>query len=231
MPSLDDTPRWSRGLALLLVLGSATAAPAQQETRPSGHQLSSYAVDGIALGSRMRPDSSAYREYKCAPSEQFDGLTWCQKTSQDRERRGSFSVTYSILRDASRSILYVNRFQEPAFFGPSEAKEDIASYARKFGDEPEITQLPHRSGQPHCQLALWGKIVLKVLDSESLKIVADGKSPRRACSSTASATSPARSRKACRSTALRAAPDLSGWRATTSAGAARCGLRRLMPRA
>lgn len=179
MPSPGDMPRWSGRLALLVVLGSAAAASAQQETRPSGNQPSAYQVDGIALGSRMRPGGSAYREYKCTPSEQFDGLTWCQKSSQDRERRGPFTVTYSILRDASGSILYVNRYQVPAFFGANEAKEDIASYARKFGETPEITDVPRRSGQPHCQLALWGNVVLKVLDSESMKIVADGKSPKK----------------------------------------------------
>src|SRR5260370_39303705 len=98
MPSPGDIPRRSRRLALLLVLGSVAAASAQQDTRPSGAQASPYQVDGIALGSRMRPGSSAYRDYKCAPSEQFEGLTWCRKSSQDRERRGSFTATYSILR-------------------------------------------------------------------------------------------------------------------------------------
>jgi hypothetical protein len=172
-------PSWSGRLALLLVLGSTAAALAQQETRPSGPQHSAYAVEGVALGSRMRPGSSAYRDYKCSPSEQFDGLTWCQKSSQDRERRGPFTATYSILRDSSGSILYINRYQVPAFFASDEAKEDIASYARKFGETPEVIQVPHRNGQPHCQLALWGQVVLKVLDSESLKIVADGKSPKK----------------------------------------------------
>jgi hypothetical protein len=172
-------PRWSGRLALLLVLGSATAAPAEQEKRPSGDQASAYRVEGVGLGDRFRLGSSAYRDYKCARSEQFDGLTWCQKSGQDRERRGPFTASYSILHDAGGRILYVNRYQEPAFFGPNEAKDDIESYARKFGETPEIIQVPHRSGQPHCQLALWGNVVLKVLDSESMKIVADGKSPKK----------------------------------------------------
>jgi hypothetical protein len=58
---------------------------------------SKYAVDGLAVGSRIGLDSAAYREYSCRPSEQFDGFTWCQKTRNDKERRGSFTATYSLL--------------------------------------------------------------------------------------------------------------------------------------
>src|SRR5215831_1239358 len=53
-------------------------------------QKSAYAVEGLSLGSRVGFDSTDYREYKCGPSEQFDGFTWCKKTRHDSERRGSF---------------------------------------------------------------------------------------------------------------------------------------------
>jgi hypothetical protein len=58
---------------------------------PSG---SRYVVAGLDLGSRVQFDSSEYREYKCDPSDQFDGFTWCQKTRQERRFA---NVTYSIL--------------------------------------------------------------------------------------------------------------------------------------
>jgi len=160
------------------ILGGARVASAQRERLPSA-QGPIYAVEGIVLGSRMRPRGSSFRDYKCSPSEQFDGLTWCQRTSHDRERRGPFTATYSILRDAGGTILYVNRYQEPAFFAPNEASDDIQSYSRRFGTTPELIEVPHRGGEPHCQLAIWGTLVLKVLDSASLKIVADGKSPKK----------------------------------------------------
>jgi hypothetical protein len=172
-------PRGFGRIALLALLGGASVASAQQEKPSSQARGPIYAVEGIVLGSRMRPRGPSFRDYKCSPSEQFDDLTWCQRTSHDREKRGPFTATYSILRDAGGTILYVNRYQEPAFFAPNEASDDIQSYARRFGATPEITEVPHRSGQPHCQLAIWGDLVLKVLDSASLKIVADGKSPKK----------------------------------------------------
>src|SRR6516165_8914447 len=73
-----------------------------------------YAVDGVAVESKV--DSATYLEYKCSPSDQFEGFTWCQKTRNDRDRRGNSTATYSILHDKDGNVVYVNRFQLPAFF-------------------------------------------------------------------------------------------------------------------
>jgi tetratricopeptide (TPR) repeat protein len=138
-----------------------------------------YAVDGLAVGSRVRIDSPAYREYKCSPSEQFDRFTWCQKTRNSKERRGAFTSTYSLLHALDGKVIYVNRSQEPAFFAPNEADEDIQQYSSKIGEPPQIIQLPPQPGMPNGILALWGKITLEQLDQDSIKILADGRSPRK----------------------------------------------------
>ena len=59
-------------LASIVLSANATAAPTQ------------YAVDGLAIGTKLSFDSGSYREYKCSPSEQFEGLSWCQKTRTRR---------------------------------------------------------------------------------------------------------------------------------------------------
>jgi hypothetical protein len=88
-------------LASIVLCGNATAA----STR--------YAVRGLAIGTQLSFDSPLYREYTCSPSDQADGFTWCQKTRSERERRGSYTATYSILhsRDGkvSTSIVLNNR--------------------------------------------------------------------------------------------------------------------------
>ena len=56
-----------------------------------------YAVDGLAVGTQLDFGNASYREYKCSPSDQFDGLTWCQKTRSDKERRRSYIAAYSLL--------------------------------------------------------------------------------------------------------------------------------------
>ena len=35
-----------------------------------------YVVDGVAIGTQLNLNNAAYREYKCSPSDQFNGLTW-----------------------------------------------------------------------------------------------------------------------------------------------------------
>src|SRR5258708_2546463 len=149
----------------------------RQEPKPTGSQRSVYAVGGVALGATVQSGSSAYREYKCAPSDQFDGFTWCQKTRKDKERRGRFNVTYSILHSRDGAAVYVNRYQEPAFFGAREANDDIQRYSRKIGESPRITRMPHRASFPNGILASWGKVELEPLDNDSIKALAEGRRP------------------------------------------------------
>src|SRR3989442_12171548 len=75
---------------------AAQAQPERQEER-IGVQRSAYAVSGVVLGATVQFDSSAFRDYKCSPSDQFDGFTWCQKTRQETERRGVVCSTHSNL--------------------------------------------------------------------------------------------------------------------------------------
>jgi len=153
-------------LAQLVLCGNALAAP-------------EYAVDGSAVGTQLDFDSASYREYKCNPSDQFEGFIWCQKSRTEKERRGSYVVAYSLLRSQEGRISYINRSQEPAFLSPKEAELNMGRYSRKFGDSPRIMKLPHRSGLPDGVIAVWGGVTLEPLDQESIKTLADGKSPRK----------------------------------------------------
>lgn len=140
---------------------------------PSG---SRYVVAGLGLGSRVQFDSSDYREYKCNPSDQFDGFTWCQKT---RQERGFANVTYSILHSQDGTVVYVNRFQEPAFFVRNEAEDAIRQHSSKLGEKAQIKKLPRQRGIPEGILATWGKVVLEPLDNDSIKTLAEGRSPKK----------------------------------------------------
>src|SRR5262249_22478020 len=138
-----------------------------------------YAVDGLAVGTQLDFGSASYREYKCSPSDQFDGLTWCQKTRSDKERLRSYIAAYSLLHSRDGNILYINRSQQPAFFNLKEAEANILRYSRKIGESPRIMKMPHRGGLPDGLIAVWGKITLEPLDQQSMKILADGRGPRK----------------------------------------------------
>src|SRR5919201_1062865 len=68
-----------------------------------------YAVDGLAVATQLKFNSASYRDYKCNPSDQFEGLVWCQKT---RAEKGRGSRTYSVLHSKDGTISYINRSQE-----------------------------------------------------------------------------------------------------------------------
>ena len=153
-------------LAYVVLYGNAVAA-------------TEYAVDGLVVGTQLNFGNASYREYKCSPSDQFDGHIWCQKTRTDKDRRGSYITSYSLLHSQDGNISYISRSQEPAFLNPKEAELNIQRYSRKIGESPRIMKMPHRSGLPDGLMAVWGEITLEPLDQESIKILAAGKSPKK----------------------------------------------------
>jgi hypothetical protein len=151
-------------LASVVLCGNATATPTR------------YAVGGVAVQTQLSFHSALYREFRCSPSDQFDKLTRCQKTRNERERRGSYTATYSILHSPDGNVLYVDRYQEPAFFSANEADEDIQRYSRKIGESPRIIRMPHKTGLPNGIIAVWGEIRLEQLDRDAIRIDADSRS-------------------------------------------------------
>jgi hypothetical protein len=138
-----------------------------------------YAVDGVALATQLNFGSASYRDYKCNPSDQFDGLVWCQKARAEKGRRGSRTTAYSLLHSKDGKISYINRSQESASSDPSESDLAIERYSRELGESARISKAPHRSGLAHGVIAVWGKIALEPLDHDSIKLLADGKNPRK----------------------------------------------------
>ena len=151
-------------IAFVVVCGKATAEPTQ------------YAVDSLAIGTQLSSDRA--REYKCNLSDQFNGFTWCQKTRNAKDGRGSYTSAYSMLHSRARNLVYINRSQEPAFFNPNEVESEIQRYSSKIGEEPHLIRMPHR-GVRDGIIAVWGKISLEQLDPQSIRMLAEGKSPKK----------------------------------------------------
>jgi len=172
-------PRCLQVLVCLL-LGAAAALAQNPSGRPqpeSSGQAPEYSVAGLALGARVKPDSPEYQGYRCGPSDQFPGFTSCRKIRQERSAGGSFNAMYSFLHARDGTVVYVDRYQDPAFLDASAAEEEIRRYSDTFRDAARITRNPERPGAPAGILAAWGKIVLEPLGSESLKALAQGRNP------------------------------------------------------
>ena len=137
-----------------------------------------YSVTGVAIGSRVHFDSESYQEYHCGPSQVFDGLTLCVKRTDDTESRGPFIAYDGLLHSRDGTVVYVSRYQDPAYWRAGEVKDDIDYYSRELGQEPTILTMPTRKGFPNGLIATWGKLVLEPVDGENLKILAAGKNPK-----------------------------------------------------
>jgi hypothetical protein len=94
------------------------------------------------------------------------------------QARGNFQASYSVLHDQSGSVAYVSRFQSPAFWGPGEVEDDIKRYSAKVRAPPRILRMP-TSGTRAGVIAVWGRLSLQLLDDDSLRALASGKTVKR----------------------------------------------------
>ena len=142
------------------------------------HGNSVYSVTGVAVGSRVNVDSNAYQEYRCGASEVFDGLTLCVKRTDDTESHGPFIAYDGLLHSRNGTVVYVSRYQDPAYWRDDEVEEDIGYYSRELGEAPTFLTMPTRDELPNAVIATWGKVVLEPVDAKSKKILATGKNPK-----------------------------------------------------
>jgi hypothetical protein len=125
-------------------------------TKLTSVQTDPYGIDGLTLGSKVAYGTPAYRKYQCGPSQKFEGFVWCTKTISDKEVRSRIKA--SILHAQDGTVVYVNRFQEPAYWSGDEVADEIQRFSGKIGEEPHIIQLPARPGLPKGILVAWGKV-------------------------------------------------------------------------
>ncbi|WP_128934826.1 lysozyme inhibitor LprI family protein [Bradyrhizobium zhanjiangense] len=137
-----------------------------------------YVVDGLALGNRVVFESAAYREYQCRPSDQFGGFFFCQKRRQMQEARGAYTSSNTILHGADGTAVYINRFLEPAFFDANEAKSDVETRSKKFGNPARVIPMPAKSDVPNGMIVSWGDVSLEPVDAATTRALADGRSVR-----------------------------------------------------
>ena len=144
---------------------------------PASVAESPYVVDGLRLGGHVVIGSPSYLEYRCNPSEQFTGLTWCQRRRQEISPQGAYGSTTTILHSDDGTALYVNRYLEPAFFAGTEGMDDVRRLATKYG-EPHYVTAPPVAGAPRTLMVTWGDVSLQPLDRARVADLAAGRDVR-----------------------------------------------------
>ena len=110
--------------------GAVTAA-----TGPS----SDFVVEGLSVGSEVYPDSAAYKAYKCRPSVEFPGFTWCGVKHSLLGKFGRYNSWVTILHSDANRLVFVLQDVIPAYFGTGDADREIQRLSQDFRQSPEST--------------------------------------------------------------------------------------------
>src|SRR5437016_1844556 len=130
-----------------------------------------YVVEGLALGDRVRFDSSIYQSYTCQPSDEFADLTNCRRT----QRRDTSSILSStIIHTQDGTAIYLMANVAPVSLSRNVVEREIEELSRQIKNRPTRVDWDQSS-----VIALWGDLKLDNPSSKELEgIEAGGLSPR-----------------------------------------------------
>jgi hypothetical protein len=130
-----------------------------------------YVVEGIKLGAAINTAAPGYRSFKCAPSEQFEGYTRCQRTKPSV--RATLSST--IIHASDGTAIYLAAKLAPVAMDRNAAQREIEELSREMKEQPRhVEWVPARAGSPAAVIAWWGRIELRQLKRAEVQDAADG---------------------------------------------------------
>jgi hypothetical protein len=146
---------------------SIAVAPPTSLSRPN------FVVDGLAVGGAVYPESPTYKAFKCHPSDQFSGFTWCAISHPLRGKFGAYE-SLTILHSSSNTAAAVFQDVNPAYFAPNDAEREIQRLSQRFGQAARIHNGDPRPDAPHSVIATWGDVTLTPLDQPTLDALSRG---------------------------------------------------------
>ena len=159
-----DDPRVQRVFAQC-ARDAANQAPASPTApAPTRSTDNNFVVDGLAVGGAVYPDSLAYKAYKCRPSVEFPGFTWCGVKHSLSGKFGPYDSWVTILHSDANTAVFVLQDVIPAYFAPGDAEHEIQRLSQQFGQSARIYNGDPRPDAPHSVIAAWGDVTLTPLD-------------------------------------------------------------------
>jgi hypothetical protein len=153
--------------ALIVMLAGAVTGLAATSAKAEP----TYSIEGFEPGERAETG----RDFQCTRAEHGADFTWCRRSRQEKNRRGKFESTMSILRNQDDVAVYVDRLIAPAFFGSNDIQNEIARLGNRFDERAHELRLPQRDDLPTAVIATWGKVRLEPLNAEALAALKSGK--------------------------------------------------------
>jgi len=133
-----------------------------------------FVVDGLAVGRPVYPDSPTYRAYKCKPSDEFPGFTWCANKQPMVGKFGAFDSWTTILHSNTNIAAFILQDVIPAYFPPGNVERELDRLSHYFGQRPRVLTGDSRSDAPHSLIAAWGDVTLTPLDESTMEALRRG---------------------------------------------------------
>jgi hypothetical protein len=124
-------------------------------TTSSASDNHDFVVDGLTVGAAVHPDSPVYKTYKCTPSDQFPGFTWCAVKHHMRGKFGPYDSWVTILHSDANIAVFILQEIVPAYFSPGDAEREIDRLSQHFGQGARVLSGDPRPDAPHSVIAAW----------------------------------------------------------------------------
>ena len=141
---------------------------------PTGPYRPNFVVDGLAVGGAVHPESPVYKTYKCHPSEEFPGFTWCAIKHSLNGKFGAYNSWVTILHSEANTAVFILQDIIPAYFASGDADREIQRLSQYFGQAARIYNSEPRPNASHSVIATWGDVTLTPLDQPSLDALSRG---------------------------------------------------------
>jgi hypothetical protein len=104
------------------------------------HPETKYSVDGLAIGALVASNSSAYHQYICKPSEQYQSFTRCHESHNENGNHVSRTILHTSYLVREQRVI-------PGLFAadPSQMKRGSADTPDLSPDTLEVQPNPQRS--------------------------------------------------------------------------------------
>ena len=128
------------------------------------------------MGSAVHPDSLVYKAYKCRPSDQFPGFTWCAIKHPMSGKFGPFDSWVTILHSDANTAVFILQDVIPAYFATDDVEREIQRLSQRFGQAARVLTGDPRPDAPHSIIASWGDVTLTPLDKSTMEALRRGES-------------------------------------------------------
>jgi hypothetical protein len=154
-------------------VGGAKVSPVTTTT--TGRHNRDFAVDGLAVGAAVYPNSAAYSAYTCSSSDQFTGFKWCTTKHTMIGKFGPYDSSLTILHSDADLAVFVLQDILPAYFAVGDTEQEIQRISRRFGQSAHVLHGDPRPEAPHSIIASWGDVTLTPLDDATMDALRNGK--------------------------------------------------------